>query len=517
MAAMSRQFGPFRVVRRLGVGGMAETFEAARQGPGGFEQRVCLKRVLPAFSQDEEFVKQFQREARLAASLRHSNIVGVLDFGEIDGLHYMALELIDGVDLRAFLAAQEGKRLSAEQAALIGMDLAYALEYAHNPTHTENGHGASNGAGALGIVHRDVSSANVLISRAGEIKLADFGIAKAISTAASTASQTIKGKIPYMAPEQMKGLAVDGRADLFSLGVLLFEAVTGERPFDGSHDVETMTRVLAGERKTVHELAPALPTALATAIERLLEIEPDDRTADASALLQDLAKTAPSPQVRRELAFAVESRLGGVGTRVHVREQQEITTRELADRPLVADLPTTNPGLEPASRRRRLRIAGMIAGLVGATALAAALWNPSGPTGEQAPVIEQRSVVSPETETGTEAEAETETGTEAEAEAASETGTVSATDSEPATTETAQPVAPKAKPVPAESRDGKLKVTVVPWGLVWVDGKYMGRAPITVPLPPGSHKVQAGYNTPTKTKTIRIRSGRTTRREIELD
>ncbi|MGB9340109.1 MAG: serine/threonine-protein kinase, partial [Polyangiales bacterium] len=157
MAGEPRDFGPYHLLRRLGVGGMAEAFEAMRAGDGGFEQRVCLKRVLPAFSEDAEFVSRFQREAKLAAQLRHTNIVGVIDVGEVDGVHYMTLELVDGVDLRSLLNSSPGGKLAWETVALIGLDLAFALQHAHGT-----------------LVHRDISPSNILLSRSGEAKLADF-------------------------------------------------------------------------------------------------------------------------------------------------------------------------------------------------------------------------------------------------------------------------------------------------------------------------------------------------------
>jgi len=175
MVGEPREFGPYQLVRRLGVGGMAETFEAARIGASGFEQRVCLKRVLPAFGQDDDFVSRFRREARLAAKLRHTNIVGVVGFGEIRGLQYMALELVDGVDLRSFLKSLPGEKLPPETVALIGFDLARALEHAHAT-----------------LVHRDISPSNVLLSRTGEAKLADFGLAKAIDNTTATASRSAR-------------------------------------------------------------------------------------------------------------------------------------------------------------------------------------------------------------------------------------------------------------------------------------------------------------------------------------
>ena len=151
---IGEQFGPYKLVSRLGVGGMAETFVAIRSGPGGFSQRVCLKLVLPFFREDESFARLFEREAQLAAKLRHRNIVGVIDFGQIDGTAYMAMELVDGVDLRKLLDSSPAKRLAPEFVALLGLELAEALEHAHTPI-------GGTGLGvdlsdAPGIVHRDI-------------------------------------------------------------------------------------------------------------------------------------------------------------------------------------------------------------------------------------------------------------------------------------------------------------------------------------------------------------------------
>src|SRR5262249_16233921 len=150
-------------------------------------------------------------------------------------------------------------------------------------------------------VHRDVSPANVLISRSGEVKLADFGIAKVINNTVATTTGTIRGKIPYMAPEQMKGISTDGRADLFSLGVMMFEAVAGRRPVQGSHDVEVMTRILDDNRARLEDVAPNVPEKLKVAINNLLAHERDQRTADANALIDQLANTTHIMRARREL------------------------------------------------------------------------------------------------------------------------------------------------------------------------------------------------------------------------
>ena len=193
---------------------MAETFVAVRGGPAGFEQHVCIKRILPAYESDLEFVQAFLREARTSAQLRHAHIVQVLDFGEADGCHYLALELIDGVDLRALLKRRRGQDapLEHEIVTLVASDLCLALDHAHG-----------GGQGREPIVHRDLSPSNVLASRAGEIKLTDFGIARAIGSTPLTATGIIKGKVPYLPPEYIEHGTFEVRSDLFSLGVMLFE------------------------------------------------------------------------------------------------------------------------------------------------------------------------------------------------------------------------------------------------------------------------------------------------------
>ena len=173
-AALPERFGEYEILERLGVGGMAETFVALRRGAAGFEQRLCLKRILPSLAQDEQFVRMFQREARLSALLHHGHIPQVLDFGMAQGCHYLAVELIEGTDLRGVLRylRRRGEGLDPGLTSYVGHALASALDYAH----------ASDERGvAAGIVHRDISPSNVLLSHAGELKLADFGIAKAMN------------------------------------------------------------------------------------------------------------------------------------------------------------------------------------------------------------------------------------------------------------------------------------------------------------------------------------------------
>jgi serine/threonine protein kinase len=189
--ATPERFGDYELRERLGVGGMAETFLAIRRGPGDFEQRVCLKRILPTFVGDKDFVEMFLREARLSALLHHGHIARVLDFGITDGAHYLTLELIKGVDLRAALRhlRSRGETLDPGLTSYVAHALASALDFAHT---------ADDEGNAAGIIHRDVSPSNVLLSEAGEVKLSDFGIAKATNHPGSLQSGALKGKIPYI-------------------------------------------------------------------------------------------------------------------------------------------------------------------------------------------------------------------------------------------------------------------------------------------------------------------------------
>ena len=466
MAGEPREFGPFQLVRRLGVGGMAETFEAARAGAGAFEQRVCLKRVLPAFSEDEVFVSRFRREAKLAARLRHTNIVGVIDVGEIDGVHYMTLELVDGVDLRSFLKSCPEEKLSADTVALIALDLAYALEHAHGT-----------------LVHRDISPSNILLSRSGETKLADFGIAKAIDNAAVTASRSAKGKVPYMSPEHVRGDTVDGRADLFSLGVVLFEAAAGVRPFDGAHDVETMQRILDGDRRSLADLAPDVPPALRQVIERLIEVDPEVRTPSAARLIEELAAVAPPPETRRALGSTVESHRGGPKARMHVRAREEERDTELSRPPGLA------PGVARAPRppRKRGRILMLAGALV--AALVAAVLGTRGSAPVPPPVSVPASVPA----------------------SAPEAAAVSV----PAPVPASAPAATSEAEQPARVPKGWVHVVVQPWGNVWIDDVWMGRAPVKARLTKGRHVVKVGREIPSETRVVRVEAG--ARKEIEIN
>ena len=299
-AATPERFGNYELIERLGVGGMAETFVAIRRGPAGFQQRVCLKRILPTFVGDDDFVQMFMREARLSALLHHGHIARVLDFGIANGTHYLTLELIEGTDLRVLLRhlGKRGESLDPGLTSYLAHALASALDFAH--TADEDGN-------AAGIIHRDVSPSNVLVSNAGEVKLADFGIAKATNLPGSIQSGALKGKIAYMAPEYALGRQCSARSDLFSLGVLLYECLAGYRPFDGDNDIQTLDRARKGRHGRLHDAAPDTPAPLADAVESLLAPSPDDRPPNARALIATLSEVPPPPLAQRDLGVLVRS------------------------------------------------------------------------------------------------------------------------------------------------------------------------------------------------------------------
>jgi serine/threonine protein kinase len=273
---------------------MAETFVAIRRGPGGFEQRVCLKRILPHLASDPELIRLFDQEARLCAQLSHANVVQLLDYTTDGERPSLVFELIDGTDLRQLHRAlmEKGQPLTTGLVAHVGHEVASALSHAHE----------------RGVIHRDVSPSNVLLSLAGEVKLTDFGIAKAFfGTPGLTRSGAVKGKVPYIAPEYARTGVADPRADQFSLGVMLYELLVGERPFRGRNDVEILERILAGEHEPLAARAPHVPTELAQLVERLIETDPDERFPDTEALLDALRTLAPPPTARTILQGLVRA------------------------------------------------------------------------------------------------------------------------------------------------------------------------------------------------------------------
>ena len=285
--AFPRPYGRYILEDRLAMGGMAEIFRA-RTATAGFEKRVCIKRVLPHFLEDDDFVTMFRDEARTAARLQHANVVQVFDFGEVEEetgtTLFLAMELIEGADLRR-LGEQSRKKkrpFTVGEVTQIGIDVCRGLHHAHQ---LKDESGAS-----LGLVHRDISPHNILISRNGEVKITDFGIAKAAERATHTSTGIVKGKIAYMSPEQAEGKPFDHRLDQWALGVVLWELLCGERLFRGDNDATILRKVLNVEVPSPATLRGDVPADLNAIILRALAGTPAERFRDMREMEQALSR-----------------------------------------------------------------------------------------------------------------------------------------------------------------------------------------------------------------------------------
>jgi serine/threonine-protein kinase len=278
-------YGPYTLLEKIASGGMAEIFRARRSGVAGFEKIVAVKRILPHFSHDPSFVQRFVDEARVAAGLAHPNIVQIYDLGRVGASYYIAMEYVHGADLRTILRRlrDRGQRFPIGLAVLVATRVAAALEHAHGKT-GDDGH-------PLEIVHRDVSPPNVLIAFEGGVKLTDFGIARAAIRVAVTEKGELRGKLMYMSPEQASGQPVDRRSDIFSLGVVLYELLTDQRPFSAGSDLSLLEAVRRGSFTPAAELLPAIPARLDAAVSWALRKDPADRPAHAGELRRALEET----------------------------------------------------------------------------------------------------------------------------------------------------------------------------------------------------------------------------------
>jgi serine/threonine protein kinase len=279
----------YRVLEKIAHGGMAEIFLAVQIGAEGFQKRVVLKRILPAYAADPMFVRMLLDEAHIASTLNHSNIVQVLDLGKAGEQYFLVLEYIDGWSLEAIRRrAQKAKqKMPLHLALYIVGALCRALAYAH--TRQREGQ-------PLGIVHRDVTPQNVLISREGEVKLTDFGIAKAIGRSEKSATGIIKGKFAYMSPEQSMGTELDARSDLFSVGTLLYVLTTGRKPFEAPNDVEVIQRV----RKARYEKPTEILKTFNPEVERFI----------VRALRTDRSKRWQTAEQMADRIEAIAAKLG---------------------------------------------------------------------------------------------------------------------------------------------------------------------------------------------------------------
>ncbi|MGN6111127.1 MAG: serine/threonine protein kinase [Kofleriaceae bacterium] len=286
--------GKYRLDQRLGGGGMAEVFLASTMGAEGFSRKVAIKRVLPGFSDNDAFARMFIDEAQISSQLVHPNIVSVLDFDrDAESRLFLVMELVEGKDLDALVGT--GLLPFPVVIYVIG-EVLRGLGYAHDlPVGTQ----------VRGVVHRDVSPHNVLLSWEGAVKVSDFGIAKARAASEATASVFIKGKPAYMSPEQANGQALDGRSDLFAVGIMLWEMVVGRRLFVGNDTRATLAAVLFGQIPRPRSLRPDVPKDLERVVMKLLERDLPARYATAEDALAELLECADAPRAGREALTGV--------------------------------------------------------------------------------------------------------------------------------------------------------------------------------------------------------------------
>ena len=279
---MAQQQQRYKVLEKIASGGMAEVFRAESAGLEGFKKTVAIKRVLPHLSEKKQFIGMFLDEARLSAHLSHSNVVQVFDIGVGDNTYFIVMEYVDGADSQGRHRAAQGARAAVptEEACLICVRICEGLAYAHELTD-------SNGR-RIGIVHRDMSPPNVLITRHGEVKIVDFGLAKANSQLEKSEPGIIKGKFSYLSPEAALGKPVDARTDIFAVGIILWEMLAGRRLFMGETDLETVRQVQAARVPPIRQFNPNVTPELEAVLARALAQNPDDRYQTARELGQDL-------------------------------------------------------------------------------------------------------------------------------------------------------------------------------------------------------------------------------------
>lgn len=275
-------FGKYYLLDRVATGGMAEVFRAKTFGHSGFEKLVVIKRILSHYAEDPDFVAMFIDEARLSAQLTHPNVVQIYDFGKIGQNFFISMESVEGRDLKSVMRrlAETGEHMPVDIAVYVAHETAKALDYAHRKT---------DAAGRpLGLVHRDVSPSNVLLSFEGGVKLVDFGIAKASTHQAGSESGVLKGKFQYMSPEQSMAQDVDRRTDIFSTGICLWEMLTGQRLFKGASDTETLALVKNCNVLPPSAYNPEVPAELDQIVLKALSPDPSQRHAHGAALQREL-------------------------------------------------------------------------------------------------------------------------------------------------------------------------------------------------------------------------------------
>jgi serine/threonine-protein kinase len=291
----------YELVAPLGEGGMASVYRGLTHGAAGFTCKVAIKRVLPNLAEDAAFVAMFVEEARVASELQHPNIVQVHDFDrDAEGRYFIVMEWIDGIDLFGWIGSFKGEATPWHEVAAIAVEMLRGLGAAHERVDAQGK--------PAPVIHRDVSPQNVLLSVQGIVKIADFGLARAADRATMTAPGTIKGKLGYMAPELVKRAPASPKSDLYSVGIVLWEALTGMRLFGGSDAYEQIKKILANQVPPLRDARPDVPLPLAEIVHTALSFDPADRFERAEEMqraLASLLKNHTEPTDDRALARSI--------------------------------------------------------------------------------------------------------------------------------------------------------------------------------------------------------------------
>jgi hypothetical protein len=274
------RIGPYLLHRKIARGGMAELFHADYIRQDGFKRKVAIKRILPHLAGNPNFIKMFTREARVAALLQHPNIVQIFDYGQIENAYFIAMEYIDGKNLEEILSTLK-HGLPVDQTVFIISQICKGLDYSHTKRDDNTGE-------PFNIVHRDISPQNMLISYQGEVKISDFGISKARSEPSLTQAGVVKGKLAYLSPEQAMGEAIDHRADIYALGLVFYETLTGNRVYKFSSDVEAIRTIPQKDIAPLLNSMPQVPEELNRIVMKCLEKKKATRYQSVSALYTDL-------------------------------------------------------------------------------------------------------------------------------------------------------------------------------------------------------------------------------------
>lgn len=277
------QFGKYILLEKIAAGGMAEVYLAKSNGANGLSKFVAVKRILPQYSDNAEFIDMFKEEAKVAINLNHSNVVSIYDFGIEKGQFFLVMEYVEGRNLRQILneLKKANKSINIEQAVYIVKEAAAGLDHAHRCTDSKSGK-------PLNITHRDMSPQNIMISFEGESKVIDFGIAKAEKETEATKAGTLKGKFAYMSPEQSEGLPIDPRTDVFALGIILWELLANDRLFTGSNEAAILRKVRDCQIPPIRKINPLVPPELERIVMKALAKDKNVRYQTAANLQKDL-------------------------------------------------------------------------------------------------------------------------------------------------------------------------------------------------------------------------------------